>query len=78
MSILVFPNSFLAGSGFIEVFKEAIDCYSATIYHSLTSEMNHIYLTQALEAYHGIKLHRMNNGIFVVKFRSLLRPTKII
>ena len=36
-----------------------------TIYHSLTSELAHLSLTQALDAYHGVKFqaHRDRGGI---------------
>jgi len=40
---------------FVEGFEEAINCYHTTVYHSLPSEVEHLCLTQALEAYHGMK-----------------------
>jgi hypothetical protein len=34
--------------------QEALGCYSATVYHRLTPELEHLSLMQALEAYHGV------------------------
>ena len=50
---------------YVEKYREALGCYSGTIYHSLTSELAHLSLTQALDAYHGMKFqtHRDRGGI---------------
>jgi hypothetical protein len=50
---------------YVAKYDEALGCYSATIYHSLPSELDHLSLTQALDAYHGVKFqsHRDRGGI---------------
>jgi hypothetical protein len=50
---------------YVDKYREALGCYSGTIYHSLTSELDHLSLTQALDAYHGVKFqaHRDRGGI---------------
>lgn len=40
---------------FLKDFHEVAGCYFSTIYHSLPPEIEHLCLTQALEAYHGVK-----------------------
>lgn len=40
---------------FLQEFKEPLSCYFATVYKRLSSELSHLCLAQALEAYHGIK-----------------------
>jgi hypothetical protein len=50
---------------YVAKYDEALGCYSATIYHSLPSELDHLSLIQALDAYHGVKFqsHRDRGGI---------------
>jgi hypothetical protein len=50
---------------YVEEYREALGCYSGTVYQSLTSELDHLSLTQALDAYHGVKFqaHGDRGGI---------------
>lgn len=52
-------------------FSEPLDCYSSTIYHSLTAELTHLSLTQALEAYHGIRFSSHHKHEFQAKIEEL-------
>jgi hypothetical protein len=52
-------------------FDEALGCYSATIYHHLPATLEHLCLTQALEAYHGIKFASHRQQDIVTKIREL-------
>jgi hypothetical protein len=61
---------------FIENFEEAINCYFTTIYHSLPSEVEHLCLTQALEAYHGIKFASHEQRNFSGKIQELVNTYK--
>ena len=61
---------------FIEKFEEAINCYFTTIYHSLPSEVEHLCLTQALEAYHGIKFASHEQRNFSGKIQELVNTYK--
>lgn len=56
---------------FLRDFQEAAGCYSTTIYHSLTAEVQFLCLTQALEAYHGIKNASHQRTNFRTKIREL-------
>jgi hypothetical protein len=56
-----------------EKFSEAIGCYSCTIYHSLTDELSHLSLTQALEAYHSIRYASHQNQDFQSKIEDLCK-----
>lgn len=53
---------------FLENQKEALGCYSATVYHRLPDSMEFLCLTQALEAYHGTKVGRQT---FAKRIRAL-------
>jgi hypothetical protein len=52
-------------------FAESLGCYSSTIYHSLTAELAHLSLTQALEAYHGIQFSSHHKHEFQAKIEEL-------
>lgn len=54
-------------------YAEPLGCYSSTIYHSLTSELAHLSLTQALEAYHGIKYASHQKQEFQAKVKELTK-----
>ena len=56
---------------YTEKFAEALNCYSSTIYHSLTNELAHLSLTQALEAYHGIQFSSHHKHTFKAKIKEL-------
>ena len=59
---------------YVETYDEAIGCYSCTIYHTLTSELRHLSLTQALDSYHGVKFksHKVKGG-FKEKIEDLTK-----
>lgn len=56
-----------------ETFDEALGCYSCTIFHSLTDELSHLSLTQALEAYHSIKYSSHDEQKFQPKIEALCK-----
>jgi hypothetical protein len=53
---------------FCHTFGEALRCYSATVYHRPPDSVEHLCLTQALEAYHGTKYgkHTFANRILAL------------
>jgi len=53
-----FAALFAAWLDFCRAYEEAIRCYSTTVYHRLPDSIEHLCLTQALEAYHGTKFGR--------------------
>lgn len=61
---------------FVEQFDEALGCYSSTIYHRLPDSVEHLSLTQALEAYHSIKFNSHKGRIFEEKIRDLAEAHK--
>jgi ApeA N-terminal domain 1 len=50
-----FGHFFGRWMGFLEKYEEALGCYFTTIHQNLADSIQHLCLTQALEAYHGIK-----------------------
>jgi hypothetical protein len=61
---------------YLEKFEEALDCYSATIYHRLSDSIEHLSLTQALDAYHGIKFQSHKAQDFGEKLKELVETHK--
>jgi hypothetical protein len=61
---------------FTNDFEEALNSYSTTIYHSLPSPITHICLTQALEAYHGVKFASHGQTNFCGKIQELAEKYK--
>jgi hypothetical protein len=59
---------------YTEDYAESLGCYSSTVYHSLTSELAHLSITQALEAYHGVKFSSHHKQDFQTKVRQLTMP----
>lgn len=57
-------------------FDEAFSNYFATVYHSLPPTLAHLCLTQALEAYHGIKFQSHEEREFERKMRELAETHK--
>lgn len=53
---------------------EALGCYSCTVYHPLTWELQHLSLTQALDAYHGVKFASHSKRGFRRKIEDLCKP----
>lgn len=56
-----------------EKYSEAIDCYSSTIYNSLTDVLSHLSLTQALEAYHSIRFDSHKQRDFKLKIEEICK-----
>lgn len=56
---------------YVQKFAEPLNCYSSTIYHPLTAELSHLSLTQALEAYHGIRFSSHHKHEFKGKIEEL-------
>jgi uncharacterized protein YeaO (DUF488 family) len=56
---------------YVERFDEALSCYSCTVYHSLTDVLHHLNLTQALEAYHGVRFASHDERGFEAKIKQL-------
>jgi ApeA N-terminal domain 1 len=61
---------------FIESFEEAINCYFTTVYHIPPTEVEHLCITQALEAYHGIKYASHKQRNFSGKIQELTNTYK--
>jgi hypothetical protein len=59
---------------YVEKYREALGCYSGTIYHSLTSELAHLSLTQALDAYHGVRFQSHARRGLESKLNELAAP----
>jgi len=51
-------------------YEEALSCYFTTVHHPLPDSVRHLCLTQALEAYHGVKNAAHHND-FELKIREL-------
>ena len=58
---------------YMEKYSEAINCYSSTIYNSLTDVLSHLSLTQALEAYHSIRFDSHKQRDFKLKIEELCK-----
>jgi hypothetical protein len=52
------------------LYQEALSCYFTTVYNPLPHSVKHLCLTQALEAYHGIK-NAAHHRCFELKIREL-------
>ncbi len=57
-------------------YEEALSSYCATVYHNLPREIEHICITQALEAYHGIKFASHEQRNFCSKIQQLAETYK--
>jgi hypothetical protein len=53
-----FAALFATWLDFCRAYEEALRCYGTTVYHRLPDSIEHLCLTQALEAYHGAKFGR--------------------
>lgn len=72
----VFGNFMREWLEYAEKFKEALGCYSGTVYHRLPDTMEHLSLTQALDAYHGVKFQSHKIQDFGAKLRDLIEGKK--
>ena len=66
-----FAQFFAQWLEFLQRYDEAFSSYSTTIYHRLPDSVEHLCLTQALEAFHGIKFQSHQVHDFLDKIRSL-------
>jgi hypothetical protein len=57
---------------YLKKFDEALGCYYTMIYHRLPHGVAHLCLTQALDAYHGIKYVSHEERGFADKVRELI------
>jgi len=71
-----FTDYFHSWLKFNENFEEAINCYFTTVYHLPPSEVEHLCITQALEAYHGIKYASHEQRNFCGKIQELANTYK--
>jgi hypothetical protein len=68
-----FGGFFQKWLSFLRTFDDAVGCYSTTVYHTLPDTVEHLCLTQALEAYHGIKYQSIQQQDFAAKIRELVQ-----
>ncbi|HVU37452.1 MAG TPA: HEPN domain-containing protein [Opitutales bacterium] len=61
---------------FLKDYAEPMGCYFTTIYHKLPYEVEHLCLTQAFDAYHGIKFVSHQNRDFEEKIKELAETHK--
>lgn len=57
-------------------YEEALGSYCATVYHKLPTTIEHLCLTQALEAYHGVKFASHEQRGFREKIQALAEKHK--
>ena len=58
---------------FTDKYEEALGSYACTVYHPLTWELQHLSLTQALDAYHGVKFNSHHEQDFRAKLEALIK-----
>jgi hypothetical protein len=61
---------------YVKKYEEALECYFATIYHLLPDSIEHLCLTQAFDAYHGIKFASHKNRKFECKILDLAKANE--
>jgi hypothetical protein len=61
---------------FCQEFDEPLRCYYTTVYHSLPDTVNHICLTQALEAFHSTKNRDRGDLFFKERIRELVQSVE--
>jgi len=57
-------------------YEEALNCYSSTVYHKLPSTLKLLCLTQALDAYHGVRFNSHSQRRFKHKVEDLCELNK--
>ncbi len=62
---------------FCDDYREALGCYSATVYHRFPDSMEFLCLTQALEAYHGVKHGRRKFKLRILELTNQFLPQLI-
>lgn len=72
-----FGTFFASWLGFVQQYEEALGCYFSTVYHRLPHEIAHLALTQALDAYYGIKFSAHANSDFKRKVQDLADAQKL-
>lgn len=71
-----FGRFFADWLSYTEKYEEALGCYFTTIYHPLPFSVEHLCLTQAVEAYHGIKFLSHKKHDFKLKVQELAESNK--
>lgn len=66
-----FGTFFSNWMGYRAKYAEAMECYTTTIYHSLPTPVKHLCLTQALDAYHGVRFGSHGKRDFKKKLEEL-------
>jgi hypothetical protein len=61
---------------YVQKFSESLNDYCAAIYHRLPHEMEHLSLTQALDAYHGLKYASHEQHGYEKKLLELITTQK--
>jgi Apea-like HEPN len=61
---------------YVKKYEESLECYFGTIYHRLPHSIEHLCLTQAFEAYHGIKFESHKERCFEDKIQELAEANK--
>lgn len=61
---------------YTEKYNEAFQCYNSTIYHRPPATVEHLSITQALDAYHGVRFNSHGNQTFKCKVKQLLDANK--
>jgi ApeA N-terminal domain 1 len=71
-----FAEFFSAWLKLNQEFDEALKAYYGTVYHNLPTEIDHICITQALEAYHGTKFASHGQRDFCGKIQEITEKYK--
>jgi hypothetical protein len=58
---------------YIDQYGEALDCYMSTVYHKLPASVAFLCLTQALDAYHGVRFNSHKDTDFQKKVVDILK-----
>jgi len=71
-----FSDFFTSWIKFTGDYEEALSSYCGTVYHNLPREIEHICITQALEAFHGVKFASHARRNFSGKIQELAETYK--
>ncbi len=71
-----FGNFMTRWLDYVKKFDEALGCYFMTVYHRPPHAVAHLSLTQAFEAYHGIKYVSHKEQDFADKIKELTEANK--
>lgn len=73
-----FPECFDEWLNYNERYGEALACYMSTIYHKLPATVTCLCLTQALDAYHGVRFESHKDQDFKKKISCLLETSDVV